>query len=138
MEEKRKPYNLSIKPSIMGKVEDKYRDAGYKTRSAFIEQAIEFYCGYLNSEKDQSYLPGAVVSALQGTISQLERGVCLQLHKVAVELYSLENLMAVATGVEVTQDQLHKLRKRANAAVRENGGMLSLVDAYRYQNGEDD
>lgn len=138
MEEKRKPFNLSIRPSVLEKVEDTYRNAGYKTRADFIEQAIEFYCGYLSSEQDQSYLPGAVVSALQGTLAQMERGICLQLHKVAVELYSVENLMVVASGGDVTLDQLHKLRKRANAAVRESGGVLSLVDAYRYQNGEDD
>ena len=137
MEENRKPFNLSIKPSVLEKVESIYRDTGCKTRADFIEKAIEFYCGYLSSEKDQSYLPGAVVAALQGTISQLERGMCLQLHKVAVELYCVENLMVATSGGDITLDQLHKLRKRANTAVRENGGILSLADAYRYQNGED-
>lgn len=137
MEEVRKQFHLKIKPSVLEKVESTYKDAGCKTRADFIENAIEFYCGYLTSEQDQSYLPGAVVAALQGTISQLERGICLQLHKVAVELYGVENLMVVASGGDVTLDQLHKLRKRANAAVRESGGVLSLIDAYRYQNGED-
>lgn len=137
MEENRKSFNLKIKPSVLEKVECAYRDAGFKTRADFIEKAIEFYCGYLNSEKDQSYLPGAVVAALQGSLSQLERGICLQLHKVAVELYSVENLMVVASAGDVTLDQLHKLRKRANTAVRENSGVLSLIDAYKYQNGED-
>lgn len=137
MEETRKSFNLKIKPTVLEKVESVYADAGCKTRADFIEKAIEFYCGYLSSEQDQSYLPGAVVAALQGTVSQLERGICLQLHKVAVELYSVENLMVVASGGDVTLDQLHKLRKRANAAVRENGGILSLADAYCYQNGED-
>lgn len=137
MEEVRKQFHLKIKPSVLDKVEHAYQDAGCKTRADFIEKAIEFYCGYLNSEKDQSYLPGAVVAALQGSLSQLERGLCLQLHKVAVELYSVENLMVVASSGDVTLDQLHKLRKRANTAVRENRGVLSLVDAYKYQNGED-
>lgn len=137
MEEVRKQFHLKIKPSVLEKVEHVYQDAGCKTRADFIEKAIEFYCGYLSSEKDQSYLPGAVVAALQGSLSQLERGICLQLHKVAVELYAVENLMVVASAGDVTLDQLHKLRKRANAAVRESHGVLSLIDAYKYQNGED-
>lgn len=137
MEEVRKQFHLKIKPSVLEKVESVYRDAGCKTRADFIEKAIEFYCGYLSSEKDQSYLPGAVVAALQGSLSQLERGICLQLHKVAVELYSVENLMVVASAGDVTLDQLHMLRKRANTAVRDSRGVLSLVDAYKYQNGED-
>lgn len=138
MDEKRKSFNLKIRPSVLEKVDRAYQDAGCRSKADFIEDAIEFYCGYLNSEKDQSYLPGAVVAALRGTISQLERGICLQLHRVAVELYSMENLMVVTAGEDITLDQLHKLRKRANTAVRENGGVLSLVEAYRYQNGEDD
>lgn len=137
MEEKRKELTLRLKPATRELLDGAYKDAGCRSRSDFIEKAIEFYCGYLNSEKDQSYLPGAVVAALQGSLSQLERGLCLQLHRVAVELYSVENLMVVASSGDVTLDQLHKLRKRANTAVRENRGVLSLVDAYKYQNGED-
>lgn len=137
MEEKRKELTLRLKPTTRELLDGAYKDAGCRSRSDFIEKAIEFYCGYLSSEKDQSYLPGAVVAALQGSLSQLERGICLQLHKVAVELYGVENLMVVASGGDVTLDQLHKLRKRANTAVRESRGVLSLVDAYKYQNGED-
>lgn len=137
MEEKRKELTLRLKPEIRTLLDTMYRDAGCRSRSEFIEKAIEFYGGYLSSEQDQSYLPGAVVSALQGSLAQLERGICLQLHKVAVELYGVENLMVLAAGDDVTLDQLHKLRKRANAAVRESGGVLSLVDAYRYQTGDE-
>lgn len=138
MNEQRKELTLRLKPSTRELLDATYKEAGCRSRTDFIEKSIEFYCGYLNSEKDQSYLPGAVVAALRGTISQLERGICLQLHRVAVELYSMENLMVVTAGEDITLDQLHKLRKRANTAVRENGGVLSLVEAYRYQNGEDD
>lgn len=138
MIESRKSFNLKIKPSLLQKVESEYKNAGCRTKADFIERAIEFYCGYLGTEKDQSYLPGAVVTALQGSLSQLERGICIQLHKVAVELYTVENLMVAASAGNVTLDQLHKLRKRANQAVRESSGVLSLIDAYRYQTGEDD
>lgn len=136
MEEKRKAFNLKISSPVREKVDAMYKEAGCRSRAEFIERAIEFYCGYLSSEEDQAYLPGAVVSALKGSLAQLERGVCLQLHKVAVELYALENL-EVVNSESITMDQLHKLRKRANQAVRENAGVLSLVDAYKYQNGED-
>lgn len=137
METKRKELTLRLKPETRALLDEMYKSAGSRSRSDFIEKAIEFYCGYLSSENDQSFLPGAVVSALQGTVSQLERGVCLQLHKIAVELYAMENLMVAVSGENITLDQIHKLRKRANTAVREHGGMLSLVEAYRYQNGED-
>lgn len=136
MKKERKQFTLKIDPDIFAKVEQSYKEAGCRSRAEFIERAIEFYCGYLSSEEDQAYLPGAVVSALKGSLAQLERGVCLQLHKVAVELYCLENL-EVVNNENITIDQLHKLRKRANQAVRENAGVLSLVDAYKYQNGED-
>ena len=138
MEEKRKELTLRLKPSTREILDETYKKAGCRSRADFIEKAIEFYCGYLGTEKDQSYLPGAVVTALQGSLSQLERGICIQLHKVAVELYTVENLMVAASAGNVTLDQLHKLRKRANQAVRESSGVLSLIDAYRYQTGEDD
>lgn len=138
MKEKRKPFKLSITPSVLEKVELSYRDAGCRSRADFIEKAIVFYCGYLNSEKDQTYLSGAVVSTLKGSLAQLERGICLQLHKIAVELYTVENLMVAVSGGEVTLDQLHKLRKRADQAVRESAGVLSVIDAYKYQTGVDD
>ena len=43
-------------PSVRGKIEDTYRSDNCKSQSEFIEKAVEFYLGYLNTKNAGAFL----------------------------------------------------------------------------------
>ena len=54
-------FALWMYPETLERVEKLYREDGCKSRSEFIEKAINFYCGYLTAE---NYKAGQQVSPL--------------------------------------------------------------------------
>mgnify|MGYP003301254028 CR=1 FL=1 len=48
-------------PETMKRVETLYRDDGCKSKSEFIEKAINFYCGYLTAENYREYFPSVIL-----------------------------------------------------------------------------
>ena len=46
-----------LQPENMKRLEEHYKDDGSTTRTEFIEKAINFYIGYLQAERDATYLP---------------------------------------------------------------------------------
>ena len=70
----------------MQKVEKLYREENVKSRSEFIEKAINFYCGYLTAEDGKEYFPEIIVSTMQGTLGAFENRMASLLFKMAVEL----------------------------------------------------
>ena len=49
-------FALWIYPETLERVEKLYRGDGCKSRSEFIEKAINFYCGYLTAENYKEYM----------------------------------------------------------------------------------
>lgn len=43
-------FTIYIEPETMARIEKLYAEDGCTTRTAFIEKAINFYCGYITSE----------------------------------------------------------------------------------------
>ena len=69
--DKRK-FALWVREETMAKVEKLYRAENVKSRSEFIEKAINFYCGYLTANDGKEYFPQVIVSTLQGTLGAFE------------------------------------------------------------------
>lgn len=58
-------------PETLERVEKLYREDGCKSRSEFIEKAINFYCGYLTAENYREYFPSVIVSTVKGSLDSL-------------------------------------------------------------------
>lgn len=65
-------FALWIYPETLERVEKLYREDGCKSRSEFIEKAINFYCGYLTAENYKEYFPEVIVSTVQGALDSFE------------------------------------------------------------------
>lgn len=65
-------FALWMYPETFERVEKLYREDGCKSRSEFIEKAINFYCGYLTAENYKEYFPEVIVSTVQGTLDSFE------------------------------------------------------------------
>ena len=53
-------FALWMYPETLERVEKLYREDGCKSRSEFIEKAINFYCGYLTAENYKEYFPEVI------------------------------------------------------------------------------
>ena len=117
----------------MQKVEKLYREENVKSRSEFIEKAINFYCGYLTANDGKEYFPQVIVSTLQGTLGTFENRMASLLFKMAVELSM--SLHVTAANSEIDEETLVKLRGLCVDEVKRIRGAVSFDDAYKFQKG---
>lgn len=107
-----------------------------KSRSEFVEKALSFYMGYLASEDTSSYLSKALLAGVQGTLQGTENRVAANLFRLSVETGMMMHLLA--TTLDVTEDELRRLRGRCVAEVKKTKGKISLEDAVAFQQGGDE
>ena len=67
---------------------------GLKSRSTYIEQAVNFYSGYLQAQTHSDYLSVAVTQAVEGVIENTENRLARMMFKEAVELAKLTSMLA--------------------------------------------
>ena len=114
-------------------VEKQYQKDNCSTKNEYIEKAIRFYSGYLDSERAEEYLPRVLAQVLEGKLDAFGKRIGRQMFKQAVD----ENLMAnlVAFYFEMDEDMLQKLRVKCVKNVKETNGEIDFLDALRYQKG---
>ena len=126
-------FPLWLMPETKATVERLYQQDGCSSQSEFMEKAIQFYSGYLNSERAGDYLPRVLADVLEGKLGALGKRMGHLLFKLAVEEALMGNL--VAAGMDVALDTLRKTRVRCVKEVRETNGEIDMDDALAYQKG---
>ena len=96
-----------------------YKANNCTTQNEFIEQAIQFYCGYLDTEQEAAFLP-----VLGDRLGKL-------LFKMSVEMSMMMHLMAHDT--DATLNELEQLRGRCVQDVMRTHGMISFKEIFRFQ-----
>ena len=122
MNEDKKRHTVWLTSSAWSQVEDSYTKDNCITKNEYIEKAIRFYTGYLNTQNAASYLPRVLADVLEG--------------KLVVEQDMIANITAAVN--EVHLDDVERLRARCIKEIRQTNGVIDLEDAVRYQNGWDD
>jgi hypothetical protein len=112
-------------------VQDRYRRDNCKTQSEFIEKAIRFYSGYLDTENDGAYLPRVLSSTLEGTLGVLSDRIGKLLYKQVVEQSIMAHIIAADTDID--EQTLDKLRGRCVRDVKRTNGQISFKDILRFQ-----
>ena len=79
-----------------------YKDHNCTTQNEFIEQAIRFYCGYLDADRDGTYLPDTLSAVLEGALSALGDRLGKLLFKLAVEESMLMHIISHDTDITRT------------------------------------
>lgn len=74
-----------VSPETKRLVEDHYQADNCRSRTEFIETAIRFYVGYLNTQHAESYLPRILADVLEGKLTSLGDRMGSLLFKLAVE-----------------------------------------------------
>ena len=133
MGENRHRHTVWMDDPVWDQVESHYQKDNCSTKNEYIEKAIQFYSGYLDTERADEYLPRVLSDILDGKLGALGKRMGHLLFKQSVEQDVLANLFAY--GLDVDMDTLQKLRVRCVKEVRETDGEIALEDALLYQKG---
>ena len=104
--------------------------SGTKSRNQFILDAIEFYGGFIASEKNK-FLPNAIASAMSGIIDNSEDCISRIIFKNTVELSIVMNILAAVA--EISDDKLRNLRAKCIKDVKATVGQINFDEVYKYQ-----
>lgn len=121
-----------LRPDIMKNLDEMSLKANCKSRSEFIEKAIKFYDGYNRSTVENSYLPIALSSALNGIVKVSEDRLSKLLFKNTVELSMLMNIISATADIDETT--LKKLRIKCINEVKGTNGKINFEDVNKFQN----
>jgi hypothetical protein len=133
MDSPKQKFALKISPEILKMVEKNYKEDGCGCRSAFIEKAILFYCGYLTASDYREYFPNVIVSTTKGMLDSFENRMASIIFKMAVEISMLLHVFAATH--RISEETLTDLRRMCIDDVKKINGTISLADAVKFQKG---
>jgi hypothetical protein len=127
----KRKFPLWAYPETLDSVKRNYKQYNCKSQSEFIEKAIIFYCGYINSEDNKVYLPQIITSTVKGIVDDSENRTARLLFKMAVEMAIMMNI--TAANYDVDEQKIKEIRQRCVKEVKESNGAILFTDAIRYQ-----
>ena len=133
MDENRHRHTVWMDDAVWDQVESSYQRDNCSTRNEFIEKAVQFYSGYLDTESADAYLPKVLADILEGKLGALDKRIGHLLFKLSVDQNLMGNVLAA--GIDINPDELRKARVRCVKEVKETNGEISFEDAVRYQKG---
>jgi hypothetical protein len=120
-------------PETIEKMDGLLERDNCKSRSEFIDKALNFYMGYIVSEDTTGYLSKILISAMQGILKETEKRNANNLFRLSVEMSMMMNILAA--GLEISDDELRSLRGRCVQQVRKTRGKISMEEALKFQQG---
>ena len=128
--------SVYVRPETADKLKSYYKPLGFKTKSDLIDDAINFYCGYLTADDCADFYPAVIKSAVKANLESLENRMARILFKYTVELTMMMNIIAAVYNVD--EDTLYKLRAKCVSEVKRLNGRINFEDVLRYQRYEDE
>ncbi len=131
MSENKKKIAYWMTPTMIAEIQS-FVDEGYSSsKGEFVREAVEFYMGYLRSEKNMDYLAPLIATAVRNEIESSEKGICEMLFRLAVESAKQNNILAAV--YEIDEDDLNGLNESCCRIVARNNGIVSFENAYKAQ-----
>lgn len=123
---------LWIEQDIINKMDGLYKQENCKSRSEFIENAVQFYIGYILTKDNVDYLGTALTNVIDGRIGMTEDRLSKLIFKICVEVSILMNLYAIE--LDVDTETLDKLRNKCIKDIKKTNGNINLKNIIDYQN----
>lgn len=101
------------------------------SRSEFVENALRFYIGYLNTKNAGDFLPEAFSVMMTGTLDYYAGRIGSQLFKQGVDLHVL--LQIIAYDTDIDEGEYQRLRGKAIRDMKRTNGRISFKDALDFQ-----
>ena len=135
MEIKNNKITIRLSDETLKKCNEGMDITNCKVRNEFIEQAIEFYSGYVSAEVHSEFLSDTVTDSMEGIAKALENRFGRLLFKIAVEMAKLEQMLASIN--EMDDETIERLHKRCVDEVKKINGIIKMEDAVKYQRSKD-
>ena len=87
-------FSIRVDTELVALADAYIKDSTVKNRTELIEDALQFYLGFLTSEKAEDYLLQAISSVMTGTVQDSENRLARMDFKIAVELSKLSQVIA--------------------------------------------
>ena len=129
MANKKIKFPLWLMPDTKATVECLYRKDGCNSQSEFIEKAILFYCGYLQSGYAGDFLPKILGETLEAILSMFGDRIGKLLLKQAVEQNICNHILASDTDIDAATYQ--KMRGKSYQEVLRTNGQISFPEVLR-------
>ena len=130
-EEKRR-HSVWLDDATWSKVQYHYKLDGCTTQNDFIDKAIQFYCGYLQSEYAGDFLPKILGETLEAILSMFGDRIGKLLLKQAVEQNVCNHILASDTDIDAQPYQ--QMRGKSYQEVLRTNGQISFPEVLRQQN----
>lgn len=132
--EKKEKYAYWMHPSLVKKMEEAMDLVGVKSKSDYVSQAVEFFTGWLYAQRTADYLAPVLADVIKGEMRSVEKNISEMLFKTAVEQGIVSHILGAQ--IEVSDEELDKLRRLCAQNVAELNGLIRFEDAYHYQKGD--
>ena len=133
---KKEKFALYLPPELRAEVQEHYQEDGSHSLTAFIENAVRFYLGYLNAQDAGIFLPAAIRSCIDGRLGIMENRIASLLYKLAVENDMTMSMMAEA--LQASEEYVREQRARSVQNVKKTNGQLRFEQIARRYDDEDD
>lgn len=121
---------LRLSQEQLSKLDAYVKLAQTDSRNQFLIDAIEFYGGYISSEKNK-FLPNAIASAMIGIVDNSEDRISRIIFKNTVELSMVMNILAAVA--EIDENKLRALRAKCIKDVKGTIDQINFDEIYKYQ-----
>ncbi|MCY1713384.1 hypothetical protein [Caproiciproducens galactitolivorans] len=98
-----------------------------QSRNDVIENAVDFYFGYITSQLNQDYLCGVFGSKMEGLVSNLATRISKGNFRTAVEMDMHTRMMASV--IQLNKDEYDKLRIKSIHDVKTTNGSIDILEA---------
>ena len=128
-------YGFYLRPETTELIDSHLELSQQKSRSAFVDEAIQHYCCYLDTDHNR-ILGVEIIRVIRDTIIDQINRVAHMLFKIAVEM-SVNNYLRASENPRLKEADYIRLREYAADQVRKNRGWISLESALDDKNVKD-
>ena len=106
-------------------------ELGCRSRNAFIRDAIDFYCSWLEKDQSERFLTPALESVISAKIRDSEERINRNLFKIAVDLSILAKIVLDEDGGGYDEDYLAEIRRDSIREVSETNGAIRMEQRFK-------
>lgn len=122
---------IFLTPSMKKKIEENYRADNCRSQSEFVEKAVDFYLGYLNTKNASAFLPEVLSTILIGIMDDFAQRMGRQLYKLSVEQNLCNHILIADTDMDQRTYQL--MRGRSVREVDSTNGRITFKEVLDFQ-----
>ena len=122
-------------PTTIRLCDDNLKISNCSSRNDFIEEAVQFYVGFLNKENGAKYISETLESMFNATMQISEDRIAKLLFKLAVEMSMMMNIFGANNDIDA--ETLTKLRGKCIKDVKSSIGNITFEKVVEYQNETD-